>query len=123
MTPIQKLISLLNVKSSHDGRYRCQCPAHGSKGGTLAVKEDDSGKVLLHCHAGCEPYDILASIGLTMSDLFPEGTKTYVKPDLRHERLILEMTRDARNRGEELTKLDINRAELALHRIKTVESM
>lgn len=27
----------------------------------------------MHCHAGCDVADVLASIGLSMSDLYPDG--------------------------------------------------
>jgi DNA-binding transcriptional ArsR family regulator len=46
------------------------------------VSEGADGSVLLHCHAGCSPEQIVAAIGLTMSDLFP-------KPSATHERKIV----------------------------------
>lgn len=50
---------------------------------------DTEGSVLLHCHAGCDPRDVVAAVGLSMADLFaadyhyPDGrvvTRSY-KPD------------------------------------------
>ena len=32
----------------------------------------DDGRLLVHCHAGCKPTDIVAAIGLTMRDLMPD---------------------------------------------------
>jgi len=47
------------------------CPAHADKVHSLSVKLSADGKVLLHCHAGCETKDILSELGLEMKDLFP----------------------------------------------------
>jgi len=68
---IQAFISRLkNVKKSGDS-YQCQCPAHDDKKASLSIKEGDDGRILLHCHAGCDPADILFSMGLQVKDLFP----------------------------------------------------
>jgi putative DNA primase/helicase len=48
-----------------------RCPAHDDVDPSLKVDVDESGKVLLHCHAGCEPADVVAAIGLELADLFP----------------------------------------------------
>lgn len=50
------------------GKWRAQCPAHGSKGGTLQVTEKD-GRALFHCFAGCEGVEVLDALGLRWSDL------------------------------------------------------
>ena len=56
----------------HNGQARAQCPAHRSRGLTLAVKRTDDG-ALLHCHAGCEAADVLAALHLGLRDLFDEA--------------------------------------------------
>jgi hypothetical protein len=38
----------------------------------MTVRELDDGRVLIHCFSGCAPEEILASVGMTFSDLFPE---------------------------------------------------
>lgn len=55
------------------GPYRAICPAHESKRGTrtLAVRETDDGRVLVHCFAGCDVNEILAAVGLELDHLFP----------------------------------------------------
>lgn len=50
-------------------RTRAQCPAHRSRSLTLAVTDQD-GRVLVHCHAGCDTGSVLAALGLTARDLF-----------------------------------------------------
>lgn len=68
------------VKSTGHGRWRAPCPAHGSKGLTLAIREADNGGVLVHCFAGCTVDEIVGAVGLAVSDLFPP------RDNIRYER-------------------------------------
>lgn len=58
--------------------FRALCPVHQSdgprpgRGPSLSLAETSAGHVLLHCHAGCPTDEILASLGLTLEDLFPD---------------------------------------------------
>jgi hypothetical protein len=54
-----------------DARFRARCPAHGSRGGTLAVSQGRAG-ALIFCHAACTTEDALTAAGLTMADLWDE---------------------------------------------------
>ena len=57
--------------------YRAQCPIHGENPDALHVIEGVDSRVVLYCHARkCAPEDIVAAVGLTMSDLFPASTTT-----------------------------------------------
>ncbi len=50
--------------------WRCRCPAHGSRGATLALRDGDRGLIAV-CHAGCSRADILAALrqrGLLLGD-------------------------------------------------------
>ncbi|WP_020561590.1 CHC2 zinc finger domain-containing protein [Methylosarcina fibrata] len=79
---IEKLITRLDgVKRTGHGRYIARCPAHADKSPSLTITEK-GGKILFHCFAGCEPADVLAAIGLTFSDLYPEKS-TYNKGSSR----------------------------------------
>lgn len=49
-----------------------QCPAHDDHTPSLSVHQGHHGRVLLHCHAGCAPEQVAATLGLAMRDLFPE---------------------------------------------------
>src|SRR4051812_46066999 len=40
---------------------RCRCPVHRSRGSTLALRDGDRGLVVV-CHAGCRPPDILVEL-------------------------------------------------------------
>lgn len=59
------------VKQVAVGRYVARCPAHDDKSPSLSIRELDDGRVLVHCFAGCGTDEVLAAIGLTVSDLFP----------------------------------------------------
>jgi hypothetical protein len=68
-----KLIDRLDhVRQSGAGRWIARCPAHEDRSPSLSVRELEDGRVLLHDFGGCEPGDVLAAVGLTMSNLFPE---------------------------------------------------
>lgn len=70
--PIKNVLSrLTGVKYTGDGRYQASCPAHPDKEPSLTVTEGHDGKVLLHCHAGCQLEDILKAMEIEIKDLFP----------------------------------------------------
>ena len=51
------------------GYYMARCPAHDDNQASLSVSEGKDQPAVLKCHAGCDPVDILAKIGLTWEDL------------------------------------------------------
>ena len=80
---IDTLISRLDgVKETGHGKYIARCPAHDDRSPSLAVKDGDGGRVILHCFAGCETEDVLNAIGLTFADVMPEriGAEHSYKP-------------------------------------------
>lgn len=71
--PIDLVLSRLDkVRAAGAGRWKACCPAHDDRDPSLSIREADDSKVLLHCWAGCSTTDVLAAIGLTVRDLFPE---------------------------------------------------
>jgi hypothetical protein len=101
---IDNILARLNGVQGSKGRYRSRCPSHGSKSLTLALRESQDGSVLVHCHAGCTVQEIMSSIGLPMSELFPEGSVYTPKPkdtkkEITYHELILDIARnDAKKR-------------------------
>lgn len=65
---------LEGVKRSGGG-YSARCPAHEDKNASLSVKQGDNGGIVLHCHAGCTPEQVVGALGLSMKDLFPNGDR------------------------------------------------
>jgi hypothetical protein len=82
------LSRLEHVRKSGDG-YRAKCPAHDGEGkGTLSISESKivKGKILLHCWGEeCAKSEIMASIGMEMSDLFPERLTHHAPPEQRRK--------------------------------------
>lgn len=70
---VDVIISKLEkVKPTGSGRWIACCPSHDDRRPSLAVRELDDGRVLIHCFAGCEVDSVLSSLGLQMTDLFPD---------------------------------------------------
>lgn len=68
------LLSLLaGVTETSTGKWTAFCPSHPDKRSrSLGIKLGNNGGIVLHCFAGCSVEAILAAIGLTFSDLFPD---------------------------------------------------
>ena len=70
---VERLLSgLRKLKKTGAGEWVACCPAHEDRSPSLAIKETEDGRVLIHCFAGCEPQAILSSVGLKFSDVMPE---------------------------------------------------
>ena len=67
--PVACLIRRLNAKRSGKG-WIAKCPAHEDHTPSLTIGEGADGRVLLHCHAGCETDSVLRALGMTLRDLF-----------------------------------------------------
>ena len=72
LRPIELLLSKLEGVKQSGRSYRARCPACGGSTAKFSVTESDTGAVLAHCFGGCVPADVLAAVGLRLSDLFPE---------------------------------------------------
>lgn len=59
------------VRKTGRNKWQACCPAHDDKGPSLAVRELDDGRVLIHCFAGCGAVEILDAVGLDWSALHP----------------------------------------------------
>jgi len=83
-TPAAALLDRLEaVRRNADG-WTARCPAHDDRTPSLSVSEGTDGRVLLHCHAGCDTKAVLDTLGMTAADLFPAG-----KPNGRTRREIV----------------------------------
>ncbi len=72
--PIDRILAGLdNVKAAGAGEWTARCPAHDDRENSLGIGTGDDGRALLHCFAGCDTEAIVAVLGLTLSDLFPEA--------------------------------------------------
>ncbi|MBN3763409.1 hypothetical protein [Burkholderia sp. Ac-20365] len=74
VSPAQLVLDHLHgARAVGHGRWTACCPAHNDRRPSLAITEKSDGALLLHCFSGCAVGDIVAAIGLDLSDLFPSG--------------------------------------------------
>jgi hypothetical protein len=138
MTPVELLLSRLQKVKGRNGSWTACCPAHNDKGPSLAIREADDGRILLHCFAGCETLSVVQAVGMDMTDLFPpddkrrdypvEG-KPRMKPAfyasdlmriLAFEALVVSICASDMRRGKALADGDNERLKVAQQRIEEV---
>ena len=72
LPPAEKILLLLQgVRKRGLAQWAARCPAHEDRGPSLSIRELPDSRVLVHCFAGCDVGEILAAMGLQVSDLFP----------------------------------------------------
>ena len=69
-SPIDLVLSRLAGVRASGAAHIALCPAHPDRNPSLSVAQGADGRVLLNCHRGCSFPDIVASLGLSMQDLF-----------------------------------------------------
>ena len=60
--------------------WSCRCPAHDDKHASLSIKQAPSGKLLVHCHAGCEQDSVIGQ--LKQRGQWPNGSANTAVPDV-----------------------------------------
>ena len=84
MTPTERILAALDERGCHPRQnskgWSALCPAHEDRRPSLSIAEGDDRRALVDCHAGCDTKDVVAAIGLTMPDLFPDDSSTSTKP-------------------------------------------
>jgi len=68
--PVGRVLELLEGVRVNGKGYVALCPARDDARPSLSVEEGDNGRALLHCFAGCGTSEIVAALGLEMTDLF-----------------------------------------------------
>ena len=93
---VDKILPLLDeVKKKGDNSWMARCPAHNDKNPSLAITEKE-GKILLHCFSHqCDVSDIVHTIGLELSDLFPKQTRIEGSKPIRGKRFPAEAILEA----------------------------
>ena len=127
---IDILLSRLDkVKKTGCSNWMARCPAHEDRSPSLAIGEKQNGVIVIYCHAGCIPLDILAAVGMEFSDLFPEKLADHISPlrnpfpaadvleALSTETLLVHIAADRMSKGEILDSTELTRLKLASQRI------
>lgn len=79
---LQEIVSNFRGAKKTGNKFMAYCPVHESDGKhnpSLSISEGNDGKILMKCFAGCETIHILASVGLSFSDLFIDQKKTFTE--------------------------------------------
>lgn len=130
MSNINKILNGLNgVKSTGKNKWVAKCCAHEDRSPSLAIKELDDGRILLHCFAGCGVDEIVVSLGLDIGDLFPDKLTSHkserhpfsandILKLLLHEMTVVSIAAQQIGQGKPLSSNDVIRVELARHRIE-----
>lgn len=135
---IDDFLSRLKKVHGRNGRWTACCPAHNDKSPSLAVRELDDGRILVKCFSGCSAAEIVASVKMDLTDLFPPDDSSLAyrtkpaKPErrpfypsdllkiTRFEALIVAMVaRDITN-GKNVSESDLERLNTAFERICAV---
>ena len=96
------LAKLSKPISTGERQWRAPCPAHGSTGRTLSIKETGDGHILLHCFAGCSAQEVVESIDMRIGDLFPSDNG-YERPvmtaqEAMRAKIYVELAKNKRNK-------------------------
>lgn len=125
------LSRLEKVKRTGPGRWQARCPSHDDRGPSLAVRELDDGRILVHCFAGCDVQSVLSAASLEMDALFPEREIQHGKQERRpfpaadvlrciaFEALVVCVSAAALLSGEPFSQVDRDRLMLASSRIQS----
>jgi DNA primase len=133
---IEILLSRLNKVKGRNGSWTACCPAHEDKSPSLAIREE-GGKVLLHCFGGCAPADVVAAVGMDMTDLFPpRQEQDYAKAAnaprffaadllrcIAHEAAIVQIAAYDLAAGKAIPEADRKRLQVAYERINTATEL
>lgn len=129
--PVDKLLDRLDrVKETGPGRWIACCPAHDDRHPSLSVRETGDGTLLVKCWSGCGAADVVASVGLTLADLFtnkPENRlplrprERWVPGDVwrcvAHEALLVSIAAADVAAGRPMSAEDAERVGLAADRL------
>jgi len=69
----------LGGRKSGRGWSAC-CPAHDDSTPSLSIQDADDGRVLVHCHAGCEQAEVITA--LKARGLWPKNSGYFQRPTI-----------------------------------------
>ena len=115
------------VRKNGSDKWMACCPGHDDKSPSLAIKEGNDGKIILHCFAGCPTESIVSALNLEMSDLFAQKLSIVKNPSqiprrkletaLIHELMVLNIAINSRHERHPIHADDKDREQLSVKRI------
>jgi hypothetical protein len=85
---VDKLRELPGFRQTGKDQYEARCPGHQDRKASLSISIGNDGRLLLHCHAGCDLNHVLQSAGLETKDLFPVNGNVYNLRDVSKSRIV-----------------------------------
>ena len=120
------------VRRTGPDRWIASCPTRTDKNPSMTIRELPDGRVLVHDFGGESVHEILAAVGLELSDLFPknplsDGRKSERKPFyavdalrcLAFEAKLIRLAALVTLKGNALSDHDHDRLAIAVERIET----
>lgn len=130
MTPAEKFLSRVEgVRQTGPGRWLFKVPTRADKRASGSARELDDGRLLIYDFAGDSAVDMLAAVGLAMTDLYPEQLTAHGRPERRpflatdalrcvaFEALVVAAAAAAMAAGEPLLSVDRDRLLVAAERL------
>lgn len=81
MSPRDKFLSLVDHRSTGANHGLFRVPTRDDKRMSGSWRELDDGRLLIFDHGGDSAYEIVAAIGLEITDLYPEQSIGHGKPE------------------------------------------
>lgn len=134
MTPADTLLSRLDgVRQVGADQYVARCPSHADVNPSLSIR-DLGDRLLVHCHAACDPSEVMQAVGLSLADLFERPNEHQQKPvpsysrwdyrallrTLRAECGVVLIAANDLQRGNALSEVDQIRLREAITRISSI---
>ena len=129
-TPAEKFLSRVEgVRQTGPGRWIFRVPTRKDKRPSGSARELPDGRLLIHDFAGDSAIDILAAVGLEMTDLYPETITNHGQSERRpffstdtlrcvaFEALVASAAAAALATGEPLSSVDRERLLVAAERL------
>lgn len=132
MSPAENFLSRVEgVRQTGPGRWLFRVPTRKDKRPSGSARELEDGRLLIHDFAGDSAVDIIAAVGLEMSDLYPANFAHHGKTERRpfsatdalrcvaFEALVVSAAAAALATGEPLSSVDRERLLVAAERLNT----
>lgn len=74
---------LSKVRQTGRGNWLACCPAHEDRSPSLTIREENDGRILVRCHAGCSFEQIVDSVGYGYEPWFPPKQEGDFKPAVK----------------------------------------
>jgi len=140
MTIHQILERLDKVQKIGPQKWKASCPSHQDSTPSLYLTELSDGRILIKDFGGCGSSDVMTAIGLSLSDLFPDGklgeyrsfqtieTELQIKKEQKEQdklfkdRALLLCAEGKRKEGQRLTAHEMEQERQAFMRVRNADS-